>query len=389
MATVSLASLLIQETKAALYAKGLQVASALGVPVTSWSPGDPTRSLYHYLAEVLATLEGVIALFVASGFLDSATGAWLTLLAKQVFNVDRVDATFAGCPVTLTNAKGGRYDVAIHEVVVKNSTTGALYWNTEAGTIPSGPAASVTLDFEAQEAGSDSSAAATEIDEMVTVYPGVTCSNATAAVGLDEEDDESLRGRCRDKLGALSPNGPADAYSYVARATELTGTAGVTRVRTYGDSDTGDVLVYLAGPSGPVSTDDRDAVEAAILEWATPLCITPTVASATGVTVPVTYSLWIYATDGRTSAEIEEAAEAALEALFAGLPIGGDIIPPSADGYLYLSRIVSALRTVSAFCFRVDVALPAANVALDTVAQEGRVAVLGTVTPTIVMVDAP
>jgi phage-related baseplate assembly protein len=389
MASVSLAALLVREVRSAFYAKGLQVAAALGLPVTSWSPGDPTRSLYHYLAEALETLEGVVALFVASGFLDTATGSWLRLLAKQLFNVDYIAATYATCEVTLSNAKGGQYDVGIHEVVVKNSTTDKLFWNTTTGTIPSGPGSTVTLDFEAQEAGSDSSSAVGEIDEMVTVYPGVTCANGTAAVGLDDEEPESLRERCRDKLGALSPNGPADAYAYVARDTELTGTAGVTRVRTYGESDTGDVLVYIAGPSGAVSTEVRDAVEDAIVEWATPLCITPTVTSATNVTVPVTYELWLYATDGRTVDEIEEAVEEILEQMFARLAIGGDIIPPSEDGFLYTSRLISALRSVSDYAFRVSLVAPAANVALDTAVTKGQVAALGAVTATVNVVNAP
>ena len=104
---ISLADLMVRQTKASIYAMGLSVAQSLGLPVTSWQPGDPTRSLYHLASEMLAKLEEVVALYVAAGFLDTATGDWLTFLASEVFGVDRVESTFAGTNVTLTNAGGG------------------------------------------------------------------------------------------------------------------------------------------------------------------------------------------------------------------------------------------------------------------------------------------
>jgi uncharacterized phage protein gp47/JayE len=385
VASVSLSTLVIQETKAAIYAKGLQVGAALGLPVTSWTAGDPTRSLYHFVAEVLSVVEPVVVLFIESGFLDYAVGDWLSLKAEQDYDVERVAATFATCTVRLSNSKGGQYTFEVGQLVAKNTTTGKLYRNTTGGTLASGPGTTLDLEFEAEEAGSDSSAAVTEIDELVTVYPGVTCSNTTVAVGVDQEADDALRDRCRDKLGSLSPNGPRDAYSYVAKSLELTGTAGVTRVRVYDDSDTGDVTVYLAGPAGAVSTDDLNAATDAIADYATPLCITATVANATEVTVAVTYQLWVYASDSRTTAEIEEAVEDALEALFARQPIGGDQIIPGGSGYLYQSHIAATIRAASSYAFRVSVAAPAG----DTLLTAAQVAVLGTVTATITVVADP
>jgi uncharacterized phage protein gp47/JayE len=213
----SLTSMLIQRSKAAIYASGLAIADGLGLTTTSWQAGDPTRSLYHFLADSIATLEELVAGFVTSGFLDYAKGAWLTVLAKQVFNVDRIEATYASTPVTLTNGGGGFFDPGVGDVVAKSSTTNKTYTCTTAGTLPSGPGTTLVLDFTADEPGADSTALAGEIDTLVTSMLGVTCSNTLAALGLDEESDDALRERCRAKLGTLSPNGPRDAYDFVVR----------------------------------------------------------------------------------------------------------------------------------------------------------------------------
>ncbi len=66
--TTSLASLLVQQTKTQIYEYALSIATDLGLPVTSWQAGDPTRSLYHLESELLATLETVVVGFISSGF---------------------------------------------------------------------------------------------------------------------------------------------------------------------------------------------------------------------------------------------------------------------------------------------------------------------------------
>jgi hypothetical protein len=391
MATISLATLLVTTTKAAFYNMALGIARAVGLPVTSWQAGDPTRSLYHLESEALEALEARVVPMIASGFLDYATGQWLKVKAEQDFNVEVPEATFATTDVVLTNTGGGLYtgdDTAAGNLIFKNSTTGKTYRNTTGGTLAPGPGTTLTVTVEAEEAGADSTAAAGEIDEMVTQLLGVTCTNPEAATGTDEQDEETTRQQCRDKLGALSPDGPAEAYSYVARDSELTGVTGVTKVRTYPDSFTGEVIVYLAGPSGGVSEPTRAAVEDAIAEWATPLCITPTVLSATNSAVAVTYTLWLYTSVNKTSAEIEEEVEASLEALFASPtlnPIGGAIIPPATTGSLYQSLIESTIRETFDEAFRVSVSLPSG----DTALSNGQVATLGTITATINLVSGP
>lgn len=383
MPVVSLASLLIQETEAVILQAALDLASSIGINVTSWLPGDPTRSLFIFEATKLSALETIVVGFVGSGFLDFATGDWLTILAQEVFNVTRPEATFATADCLLTNTGGAIFDIAAGDLTAKNTDTGATYHNTTGGTLVS--SGTLTLTFEADIAGSGGNASVGEIDDLVTTLLGVTISNALSAVGIDAQDDPTLRQQCRDKLGSLSPNGPADAYSYVARTPALTGVTDVTRVRTFPDSSTGDVLVYIAGPSGGVSGGDVTAVTNAIALNALPLAITPTVLSANNVPVSVTSTVWVYRSVNKTTAQVQADVNTALTNLFLAQPIGGNIIPPATSGSLYQSSILAAIEDVYPQIFRVSLASPTG----DTPLGNGDVPVLGSVSTTVVFIDDP
>lgn len=216
---VQLATLLVEETKAAIYKTAIGVATAVGLPTSSWQPGDPTRSLFHLESEVLVVLEKVVVGYIRSGFLEyaaelAASGdpkdtAWLKVLAKQVFNVDVPSPAYASGTIILTNNGGGLYeDLAAGDITFRSSINDKTYRNTSGGTLASGPGTTLTVDFVADEAGSDSSAGPGEINELITGLLGVTCTNPLAAVGTDEQDPSVTVQQCKDKLSALSPNGP-------------------------------------------------------------------------------------------------------------------------------------------------------------------------------------
>lgn len=369
----SLASQLLTETKAAIYARGLAVATSLGLVTTSWAAGDPTRSLYHFLSEILEALEVNVAGYVASGFLDYATGDWLTILAEQLYGVTRTAATYASTTVTLSNGGGGYYEIAAGDIRVQNSASGATYTNTSGGTLTAAltPGATLVIDITADETGSGSNAGAGDIDTIVTSMLGVTCANATAAIGVDEEEDADLRERCRARLGMLSPNGPRDVYDYVVRSPELMaeflgGAAmGITRSRTIADDSTGAVTVYVAGASGAVSGDNVTAAQAALEAYAAPLCITPTAVNCSAVPIAVTYSVWMYTSVGEDEAAIEATISDAIDAVLLSRPIGGDIVAPATTGKLYQSILAAAIRAAYPdHIFRVSVATPSGDTAL-------------------------
>lgn len=384
--TASLATLLVQHTKAEIYSYALRVATTIGLPVSSWQAGDPTRSLFHVESELLATLEAVVVGYVQSGFLDYATDVWLKVLAEQVYGVIVPEPTYATTDVELTNNGGGLFaGIEPGDLTFKSTISGKTYTNTTGGTLASGPGTTLTVTVVADESGSESSAGVGEIDDMITTLDGVVCTNAESAIGVDEQDEATTRQQCRDKLSSLSPNGPKGIYSYVALNAALTRTNGITGAREYGDSTSGQVTVYLRGPAGAVAEADRALVELAILKYATPLCITPTVLSVANVVVPVTYSLWVYKSANKTAAEIAADVQTALEQMFAAQDIGGDIIAPAVTGYLYRSLVESTILRTSPEAFRVSVTLPAG----DTAIANGQVASLGAVVPTVNLVVDP
>lgn len=367
------------EIEAAIYA----ALEASGASTTSWKSGAVVRTLITGTAIVLAASSQLQAAIAKSGFLALATGDWLTLVAFYVYGVTRDIGSFASGYITLDNTGGGVYSGAIGDLVVTNTTTGKSYRNTAAFSIGS-METGVIVAVEALELGADSTAAPGDIDAFETVLLGVTVSNAAALVGTDEEDDATLRLRCLEKTGTLSPNGPRDAYAYVARSTlDSTGAAiGVTRVRTIADG-VGGVDVYLATGSGGVTgtvgdeTTDLGAIDAAIQEMAAPLAITATVQTATALAVAVTYELWLLDTITLTESEIDDAIALALTTYLSAVPIGGYIISP-ASGRIYVSALESVIGSAVEGVIEVVVTAPAADIAVDV--DEATVA--GTITAT-------
>ena len=95
------------QTIASIRAKLLAYMTAKGTPVTSWADGDVERTLTE--AEISAMFDLVVSAIpsvVNGGFVDYATGDWLTLNAKQRYNKDRLLATFAQGTIRLTNSTG-------------------------------------------------------------------------------------------------------------------------------------------------------------------------------------------------------------------------------------------------------------------------------------------
>jgi hypothetical protein len=359
--TISVLSLFTAETAANILNLGLDVAKLVGLPVTSWRSGDPTRSLYKYLATVLASLEGVYSEFIRAGFLSSASGDWLTVLAWEVYGVERTEASFATATITLTNGGGGFYPIDPGDLTFRATSTGKTFHNTTAGVLSAG--ATVVFDFEADEAGSDSSVAVDEIDELVTTLLGVVVDSNTAAVAQDEQSEDALKEQCRSTTGALSPDGPPDAYEFVVRNPELTGVTEITRAATLHDSTTGEVTVFVASPTGPVSGGSVTAAQDAVEIWATPLCVTPTVQSVTTLSIDVTATI----VGDDIPAGAEDTIRDALEVFFAGVDVDGSGVA--------VSKIIKLIHDTIVQINSVTVTVPAADVVLAI----GEAPVVGTV----------
>lgn len=325
MATpLSVFTLIAKQTADEIFDLALRVAELVGLPVSSWRAGDPTRTLFRAQARKLATADEIQRELAKANFItgpeaERATGPWLKLRVKDVYGVDADEATFSTPSVTLDNAGGGLFEWDTRGLVVSSSSTGATFRSQAPGLInPS--ETGVVVSLVADLAGSAGTVGLDEVDTIVSPpMAGVSIVGSTAALGSDEQSDAGLIEQALATLGALSPNGPADAYEFVARNADLTGVVGVTRAKADGDSTDGTVTVYVATTTSALDGPSIEAIQAAVDVWAQPVCTDATVAAGNPQTIFVTYALT------PTHPEKQEAIEAALEAYFASVDFGGQI----------------------------------------------------------------
>jgi hypothetical protein len=346
------------EAKASMY----DALGTVGVNTTAWRPGAVVRTMVAAVAIMFSACTRLIAEIAKAGFLEFAVGSWLTLVARHVYGVERLEATFGKGTYQLTNGGGGVFDLDPGDLIVRNPDTDKTYTNVD--TVHLGAGGTATFTIIAQEAGSDSTSAVDAITDFVTPLNNVTGTNLTAVVGADEEEDPALRTRCREVLGVRSVNGPADAYASVARgAKRADGTAiGVNRVRVVKDGR-GNVYLYLATTSGTVLGDAEDlatdlgAINDQIQRFVTPLGVTAHTLGATPLAVAVSYRVWMLDTSGLNATQLAALITKALGAYFAAVPIGGYVIPGS-PGRVYLDDVKAAIKAVRSEIFRVELDAP-------------------------------
>lgn len=347
MTPLSVFTLLAKQTADEIFAIALEVAELVGLPVSTWRTGDPTRTQFRALARKMATADEVQLELAKANFItgpegERASGDWLKLRVKDVYGVEAEEATFAAPSVTLDNTGGGLFEIDAQGLVVSSSASGATFHNQSAVTInPSETGVLVAL--VADVAGAAGSVGVDEIDTIVSpALTGVEIASSTAAIGSDAQSDAGLIEQALATLGALSPNGPADAYEFVTRNSELTGIQGVARAKADGDSEDGTVTVYVAAATAALDGPSVVAIQAAVDTWAQPLCTDATVVAGTPQTVSVTYALT------PTHADKQDAIEAALDAFFASVDFGGQITKSALESIAHVTcgaTLISAVAT--------------------------------------------
>lgn len=360
---------LIQEKTAdEIFELALDSLEAVGIPANSWREGGVARSIVAIFSQFGAQGSSVLASCVKGMFLLFAEGVYLTAHAKDVYDVDRIEATFATGYVTLTNTGGAVHTVGADECVVRSSNTGARYRITEAFVLSSGSEASPTvsdpLAVSAIEPGAGSSVAPAELDELETTLARVTVFNESAIVGRDAETDAQLVVRCLAKKGTWSPFGPRDSYEYAALSALLEdgSPVSVTRVAVSRYSSTGQVTIVCATPSGAPSEVELEAVRASVEAKARTDTATATVSAAITKDTALTIILWAR---GGSEAVLLAAAEDAFAELIAEYPIGGYSKTDGGQGYLYLDRVAAAVIGSSPEAFDVDFGDDDEDIALD------------------------
>ncbi|MGK4001098.1 baseplate J/gp47 family protein [Sorangium sp. So ce1036] len=347
-----------------------RLLAAMKLPVTAWQDGGVAKAIISVVSAIFAGFTEVIALAIRANFLDTAEGIWLTLLAYYVYGVQRIEATFASGEVQLVNTGGGIFEFEPGEFICRHAVSGQQYTNVAFFRLEAGQTLNVAI--RALEAGSRSSATPGQITVLVTTMRGVTCSNPAPVVGRDGETDPELRERCRDSLGALSPNGPEAAYSYWAKSARRADgqPVNVNRVWVSKASSVGHVTVYVASPSGAVpgtiddDSTDLGAVDKAIRTKVVPLGVTCTVASAVPHPLPITCEVWISKEANLNEAQIILDVGQRINSYYSSSPIGGHTLSPGTTGFIFKNAIIGQIEAVYPSIIKADVSTPAGDVEL-------------------------
>lgn len=331
-------------------------ATAAGFPTTGWQAGSVPRTLLQIEAKTLSGLQATDADIAKGGFLDRAERGWLTLLAKGVFDEDRVAAVRTEGVATLTAAPvAGPYTIVPRQLWIADPA-GRRFANITGGTLPLG--GTLSMVWQAEEAGADYNLANGTITVMATPLAGVTVDNPDPGTGTwitqtgaDEESDDELRARCRNKWSTLGTGSTEDSYEFWAKvASDEVRRVSVLDHNNLGADQDGHVTVILAGSSGPVSgtavTDVTDYIETR-----RPLCSTVHVASASPRAITVAGTVTVLAT-------FRAAAEAAIVDNFTTFaeetPVGGTV---------YVAALIEQIMLPAGV---INVVLPTAvDVALD------------------------
>lgn len=337
----------------------LDLLTTSGLPVSSWYSGSVVRTIIETFSSLFADWSVKIADLTKSGFLDLAESFWLTLLAYYVYGVSRNPPSFATGFLTLTNSGGAIYSIDAEDLVFVNTnvTPNVTYTNTSSFVLNGNT--SITIPIRATEEGKASSADPNEIDQLVTKLLNVTCTNALSVLGSDEESDANLRQRCRDALGALSPNGPQAAYEYFAKSTlrEDGSLIEANRVKVSPDSSTGVVLVYLADSDGILETADVNLIDANIQNNVVPIAVTCIVDNAVPKEVNIIAAVKCEVTINITTQSLTDNITDSLNNLFSNYPIGGLAETAGGQGYLWLDAIEGAIMNANPSIFSVDLSV--------------------------------
>lgn len=310
-------------------------AIAVGLRVTAWAKGSPTRAVYYCVARAEEVLIEAVRDIANQGFRSTAAGDALTLVAREVFGIERPSSSHATTTVLITNTLGGNYVFGPRELVLLNSAKNKQYVNL--GEVAIGPLAEdIEVGVVAVEPGSASTALPGDIDSFVTAVDGLIISQPTAAIGLDSMSDADLLTAAGARVGfiptesTIGAGGAPGAYESIVRVGP-DGKGGVLRpdatriavTRAKIDRADGAVTVYVADADGGVPTDDVDLLDAAVKAYAASIGISAVVYSALTVGIPVTYTSYVPASSSAGDEELEAAAEQALLDYFGRVPVGG------------------------------------------------------------------
>jgi hypothetical protein len=218
---------------------------------------------------------------VITGVTPGATTTIVTSAASGVALGDIVYLNGVG-GVTSINGQFGRVTFASGTTIIVAIATSGVY--TSGGTLYT----TTTAAFAADVIGIPSNASPGDVTSLVTTQNGVGCYNPTAWSAANYESNVNYAARCRLKLGALSPNGPNQAYRYFA-LTAASILASSTPAVTLKNGPIVDAIAFSNPSTGIVTVVVASATPASTTLGAavTPGCSQLAVAGASGTPIDI------------------------------------------------------------------------------------------------------
>lgn len=180
----SLADLIAGKTKDQLIEEIKIKLANKGFSATDWYSGSESRTLIEVEAETLADLWKVESDIAKGGYLDTATGDWLTLLAQSQYQIDRTPSEFTKGLLTVNVAQGtGPYTFNAGDIIAAATINNVsyLFRNTNDAPVTINPNTSAAIEITAESPGKAYNVAANTINRLLTPRPGVTVSNPGVA----------------------------------------------------------------------------------------------------------------------------------------------------------------------------------------------------------------
>ncbi len=197
---------------------------ARGVKVTDWITGGVLRSMAYVVAKLRATERIAVAAMCAAGWEDFAFGfsaapngmdvtGWAPLIAKQRYNVDRIEATYTKRNITLTNSTITAYGPLAAGAIMVAFPSGRRYISNETATIIASDATVVEFRSEfpfdsASGLAYNTDASGSTLGLITSSFPGVTATNPAPDYTSPVVQIGSGLGTLT--LGTLPPSGPVD-----------------------------------------------------------------------------------------------------------------------------------------------------------------------------------
>ena len=322
------------------------------LPVTAYQPGSVALTLIEADCDALADMHVTVAQLGASAFMGEAEGDWLTLRAKSTFDLERILATFARGTVTLACTALAGPETITPGALVITTPSGLLYRSTNASNVVVPSGGTNTIPIRAEAAGTDYNVSLAGATIVTPAAAGMSVSAASLLTWItttarNEETDDELRTRCRARWATLATAGcgTRDAYVYNILSATLDGTdegtsAGATRVGFLSVPGDGTVPIRVAGSSGLLTDEQRDAIIAWV-EVRRPITDTPEIAHATPVSVNPVGTVTFKA--GLNTSPNQSAVQAAISAYVNALPMGDDLGAAFLDQAQLFAAILAAV----------------------------------------------